>query len=75
MHVAKKLVSGNATADALEVFTARADAVATLISNHFLADKQSAADGLWRSAEETGLVAELGVDQVQQLLAEAFRKC
>jgi hypothetical protein len=60
---------------ALEVFKARADAVATLIANHFLADKQSAVDGLWRYAEGAGLVAYLGVDAVQALLAEAFCEC
>jgi hypothetical protein len=59
----------------LEVFKARGDAVATLLANHFLADKRSAVDGLWRYAEGAGLVAELGVDRVQQILAEAFCKC
>jgi hypothetical protein len=59
----------------IEVLKARADAVATLLSSHFLADKQSAVDGLWRFAEGAGLVAELGVDAVQALLAEAFREC
>jgi hypothetical protein len=57
----------------LEVFKARADAVAKLLSNHMLADKASAVDGLWRFAEGAGLVADLGVDAVQALLAEAFR--
>jgi hypothetical protein len=59
----------------LEVFTARADAVVTLLANSILADKASAVDGLWRYAEGAGLVAELGVDRVQQILAEAFRQC
>jgi hypothetical protein len=59
----------------LEVFRARAWAVAKLVNNHFLADKASAVDGLWRYAESAGLVAELGVDRVQAILAEAFRKC
>ena len=59
----------------LEVLLARAEAVATLLSNHFLADKATAVDGLWRFAEQTGLVDELGVDHVQHLLAEAFREC
>ncbi len=59
----------------LEVFKARAEAIATLISNNFLADKQSAVDGLWRYAEGAGLIADLGVDAVQALLAEAFREC
>jgi hypothetical protein len=59
----------------LSVFRARAWAVAQLIENHFLADKQSAVDGLWRYAEGAGLVTELGVDRVQAILAEAFREC
>jgi hypothetical protein len=59
----------------LEVFKERADGVAKLLSNHLLADKASAVDGLWRYAEGHGLVAELGVDRVQALLAEAFREC
>jgi hypothetical protein len=59
----------------LDVFTARAWATAKLVKNHFLADKQSAVDGLWRYAEGAGLVAELGIDAVQGLLAEAFREC
>jgi len=59
----------------LEVFQARAWAVATLLANHMLADKQSAVDGLWRFAEGSKLVDELGVDAVQAILAEAFREC
>jgi hypothetical protein len=59
----------------LDVFKARADAVATLLANHFLADKQGAIDGLWRYAKGAGLIAELGVDRVQALLSEAFRQC
>jgi hypothetical protein len=59
----------------LDVFTARAEAIATLLRNHFLGDKTTAVDGLWRYAESSGLVAELGVDRIQALLAEAFRKC
>ncbi len=60
--------------DPLHVFKERAKAVAKLVNGHFLADKQSAVDGLWRFAEGYGLIAELGVDAVQQILAEAFRK-
>jgi hypothetical protein len=59
----------------LEVFKARADAIATLLANHFLADQQSAVDGLWRYAKGSGLIADIGVDAVQSLLAEAFREC
>lgn len=59
----------------LEVFKARAEAIAKLVNNHFLADKQSAVDGLWRYADGAGLVAELGVDRVQGILSEAFRSC
>jgi hypothetical protein len=58
----------------LEVFKARAETVTRLLSNHMLADKASAVDGLWRFAEGAGLVADLGVDAVQALLSEAFRE-
>ena len=59
----------------LDVFEARAWAVAKLLASHMLADKQSAVDGLWRFAQGAGLVAELGVDRVQAILSEAFREC
>jgi hypothetical protein len=59
----------------LEVFQARSWAVAKLLANHMLADKQSAVDGLWRFAEGSGLAETLGVDAVQAILAEAFREC
>ena len=59
----------------LEVFKERAWAVAKLLENHMLADKAGAIDGLWRYAEGAGLVAELGGDAMQAVLAEAFREC
>jgi hypothetical protein len=58
----------------IEVFKARAETIAKLLANHMLADKASAVDGLWRFAEGAGIVAEIGVDAVQALLAEAFRE-
>jgi hypothetical protein len=56
---------------ALEVFVARAEAKAMLwaageISLH------DAVDELWADAVRDGLTAKLGVDEVQQLLADAF---
>jgi hypothetical protein len=60
---------------ALDLLTLRARTVAARLSNHMLADKPTAVDGLWRFAEGHGLVAELGADAVQQILAEAFREC
>jgi hypothetical protein len=57
------------------MFKLRARSVAARVSDHLLADKPSAIDGLWRFAEGHGLVAELGTDAVQAILAEAFRKC
>jgi len=59
----------------LKVLKARTWAVAKLLDNHMLADKATAVDGLWRYAEGAGLVAELGADAVQAVLAEAFRGC
>jgi hypothetical protein len=59
----------------LEMFKSRAKAVAARVSNHMLADKPSAMDGLWRFAEAHGLVRLLGVDEVQRLLSEAFDQC
>jgi hypothetical protein len=59
----------------LEVLKERAWAVAKLLENHMLADKATAIDGLWRYAEGAGLVADLGVDAVQAVLAEVFRGC
>jgi hypothetical protein len=59
----------------IEMFRLRAMTVAARISNHLLAGKASAIDGLWRFAEGHGLVAKLGVDAVRALLAEAFDKC
>jgi hypothetical protein len=57
--------------DPLAVFVARAEAKATLwaageISLH------DAVDELWADAVRHGLVAKLGPDKVQQLLADAF---
>jgi hypothetical protein len=55
---------------ALEIFIARAEARAML----WAADEISlhAVDELWHAAERDGLVAELGADKVQQILADAF---
>lgn len=77
MHIAQQNACRNTSppAEPLEVFKARAWAVARLLENHLLADKATAVDGLWRYAEGAGLVAELGVDRVQAVLAEAFREC
>jgi hypothetical protein len=75
MHIAQTAFDFKVDAPApLEVFKARAWAVAKLVNNHFLADRHSAVDGLWRYAEGSGLVAELGVDRVQEILSEAFRE-
>jgi hypothetical protein len=58
-------------ADPVAVFVARAEARATLwaageISLH------AAVDELWADAMRDGLVAKLGTDEVQRLLADAF---
>jgi hypothetical protein len=60
------------TPSPLEMFKLRAKTVAAHLSNHRLADKPSAVDGLWRFAEAHGVVRLLGIDEVQRLLSEAF---
>lgn len=58
----------------LEVFKARAEAVAKRLSDHMLADKASAVDGLWRFAEAAGLVPDARAqDEIQRIMADAFR--
>jgi hypothetical protein len=75
LHLAQTAFEFKADAPSpIDVFRARAERVARLLSNHMLADKASAVDGLWRFAEGVGLVASLGADAVQALLAEAFRE-
>jgi hypothetical protein len=62
-------------ASPLEVFKARAEAVAKLLSNHMLADKASAAAGLWRFAEAAGLVPDARAqDEIQRIIADVFRR-
>jgi hypothetical protein len=58
-------------ADALEVFIARAEARALLWQAGEL-DLHQAVDELQAAAIASGLVAELGQDEVQRLMAEAF---
>jgi hypothetical protein len=58
----------------LEVFKERARAVAKLVSNHLLADKAGAVDGLWRYAQAAGLVPDARAqDAIQRIIADAFR--
>jgi hypothetical protein len=57
--------------DPLAVFVARAEARALLWqAGEF--DLHAAVDELWAAAVRDGLVAKLGADKVQQLLADAF---
>src|SRR5262245_49898215 len=56
---------------ALEVFGARAEARAMLWAAGEI-DLHDAVDELWAAAVRDGLVAKLGADKVQQLLADAF---
>lgn len=75
MHVAQQIPARNTSppADPVEVFRARAWAVAKLLENHLIADKQTAVDGLWRFAEAHGVLRNLGVDAAQAILSEAFK--
>jgi hypothetical protein len=58
---------------ALEVFTARAEARALLWqAGEF--DLHQAVDELQAAAERDGLVAQLGQDAVQKIVADAFGK-
>ena len=52
---------------ALDLLRQRAWALSKLLQTHL-----SAIDGLWRFAEDNGLTAELGLNQVRAFLAEAF---
>ena len=57
----------------LAVFTARAEARAILFAAGEL-DLHQAVDALQAAAIRDGLVAELGQDEVQRIMAEAFHK-
>jgi hypothetical protein len=57
--------------DPLAVFIARAEARA-LLWHCLEIDLHAAVDKLWTAAVRDGLVAKLGTDQVQRLLADAF---
>ncbi|MDH2353505.1 hypothetical protein QCM80_22995 [Bradyrhizobium sp. SSUT112] len=74
MHVAQQIPARNTSprADPIEVFRERAWAVAKLLENHMIADKQTAVDGLWRFAEAHGVVRQIGTDAAQAILSEAF---
>src|SRR5262245_23588166 len=56
---------------ALAVFIARAEARAQLWHVGEL-DLHDAVDELWHAAERDGLVAQLGADKAQEILADAF---
>ncbi|TQF28781.1 hypothetical protein [Bradyrhizobium sp. UNPA324] len=75
MHVAQQASLRNiaAPADPIEVFRARAWAIAKLLENHMIADKPSAVDGLWRFATTSGVIRKIGIDATQAILSEAFK--
>jgi hypothetical protein len=56
---------------AIDIFRERCEARAILVEA-CLFDLQEVVDGLQADAERTGLVDELGQDQVQRMMAEAF---
>jgi hypothetical protein len=73
MTAAAARVIPAARPSALEVFIARAEARALLWqAGEF--DLHQAVDELQAAAERDGLVTLLGQDEVQRLMAEAFRK-
>jgi hypothetical protein len=55
------------------VLRERAEAKCLLIANGYQ-DLQSSVDELWAAAERAGLVDELGADEVQRVLSEAFAR-
>jgi hypothetical protein len=57
--------------DPVAVFVARAEARALLWAAGEI-DLHTAVDELWADAERDGLVAKLGIDKMQRLLADAF---
>jgi len=57
--------------DRLAVFRARAEARALLFAAGEL-DLHDAVDGLQSYAETSGLVREIGQDEVQRIMAQAF---
>jgi hypothetical protein len=59
---------------ALAVFVARAQARATLWRQAGEFDLHQAVDVLQIAAEESGLVAAIGQDEVQRIIADAFHK-
>jgi hypothetical protein len=68
---AAKRAAPTARPSALDVFIARAEARALLWQAGEL-DLHTAVDELWADAKRDGLVAKLGPDKVQELLANAF---
>src|SRR5262245_15663123 len=61
-----------ALADSVEIFTVRCEARAYLWADNEIADLHEAVDELQASAVRDGLVAKLGQDEVQRILADAF---
>ncbi len=59
---------------ALAVFVARAQARATLWRQAGEFDLHQAVDVLQRDAERDGLIDQVGQDEVQRIIAEAFQK-
>jgi hypothetical protein len=63
----------SAKASPIEIFRERCEARATLVA-HGLYNLQDTVDTLQAAAEEQGLVARYGQDEVQQILSEAFAR-
>lgn len=58
---------------AVDIFRERCEARAILVEA-CLYDLQDAVDGLQADAERTGLIADIGQDAVQRMMADAFAK-
>jgi hypothetical protein len=68
---AHKRAEPAARPSAVDVFTARAEARALLVKTLEI-NLHEAVDGLQAAAVASGLVAEVGQDQVQAVIAKAF---
>jgi len=75
-QISEQTVARNTpSVDHLAIFRHRAETLALIVHTSPGANKQAMVDGLWRYAEQNGLVKELGVDAVQAELARAFWAC
>ena len=71
MSAAADVLTREKTIPAIDVFRERCEARAILVEA-CVYDLQDAVDGLQAAAVATGLVADIGQDQVQRMMVDAF---